>query len=745
MTSSAAVLNAPHSAVFVHPSETHRQAVPGFDVLEELGRGGMGVVYKARQTALNRTVALKTILSGSQAQEADQLRFLAEVEAVAAVRHPNVVQVFEFGRSSGLAYFAMEFLEGGSLAGLLVEHGKLPAAFVAGVVEPIARGVQATHDVGVVHRDLKPANILFANTECGVRSAEFKNTESSRSWIHHPPSKLHPKVTDFGLAKRGGGYDLTLTGVVMGTPAYMAPEQAQGQGKFVGPSADVYALGVVLYECLTSRPPFYGDDATVVLTRVVLDDPPPLRRYSPEVPRDLELICMKCLEKTPATRYPTAAALADDLARFLRGEPVSVRPAGKLEKAARWVRRYPTRAALYGVTLLASALIGLTAGVVEMWRTAEFNHRQTDAALTYAERAKERAEQLQNHAETEKARAEAEKWNAMQATSDAEVAREEALQKRGEATQARAREADVRAALSIALAHRELEWNNLALARKLLDECPRDRRGWEWHYLDRACEPAGAINVRLNKLQPVTSCNALTISNDGSRVVVAGSRTPIQVFDAHTGNSLWSATGDPLLDVRIAEDGKVVQGFTQQGSLREWELRNGDKIAAMTRKPGPYPARIASNGALGITWDPSTGVVTLFNPATGAHLQTTGAHPGPTAIPVISPLGKRVLTAGSDQIARLWDAETGQQLQVLAADAGPISAMAMSPDGSRIVTAGQEGWLKLWDTATGRAMLTLRVPGVALRAIGWSTNGSHLIALDSAGIAHIYSATPLTR
>ncbi|MBY0514900.1 MAG: serine/threonine-protein kinase [Gemmataceae bacterium] len=336
-------------------------------MLEELGRGGMGVVYKARQTTLNRVVALKMVLSGAHAQECDRLRFLAEAEAVAAVKHPNVVQVYEFGVSDNLPYFAMEYLDGGSLSALLGEHGRLPAGVAARVVEQVARGVQAAHDVGVIHRDLKPGNILFANAEGGLRNAERKTG---------PHSELLPKVTDFGLAKRGGGYDLTLTGAVMGTPQYMAPEQAKGAGKFVGPAADIYALGVILYECLADRPPFTADEPAVVLARVVADDQPPLQRFAPDVPRDLELICLKCLDKLPSARYPSAGALADDLRRFLAGEPVSVRPPSRLEKCAKWVRRDPSRAALYGLTLLASALIGLTAGVVNVWRQGEFNRRQ---------------------------------------------------------------------------------------------------------------------------------------------------------------------------------------------------------------------------------------------------------------------------------------------------------------------------------------------------------------------------------
>ena len=262
------------------------------------------------------------------------------------MKHPNVVEVYEFGFNRGLAYFAMEYLSGGSLARMLFNRASFPPDDAVRIVEPIARGVQAAHDVGVIHRDLKPANILF--TEIG-----------------------EPKVADFGLAKRGAGYDLTQTGMVVGTPAYMAPEQATGHAKWVGPTADVYSLGAILYECLTGRPPFQSEDPSLLLIHVVSDDPPSIRSLKPDVPRDLELICMKCLAKKPAERYPTAAALADDLQHYLNREPVSVRPAGRLEKAVKWVRRYPARAGIYALVTAVTMLVGLALGVFILLKEAE--------------------------------------------------------------------------------------------------------------------------------------------------------------------------------------------------------------------------------------------------------------------------------------------------------------------------------------------------------------------------------------
>jgi serine/threonine-protein kinase len=271
--------------------------VPGYVVLQELGRGGMGVVYAARQLGLNRTVALKMILSGGQAGAEELTRFRTEAEAAARLQHPNIVQVYEVGEHEGRPFFSLEFCPGGSLAQRLT-GAPLGANEAASLAEQLALAVQSAHDAGVLHRDLKPANVLL--TEDGT-----------------------PKVTDFGLAKRlDAGAGQTQSGAVLGTPSYMAPEQAAGRGKGAGPAADVYALGAVLYECLTGRPPFRGETTFDTLTQVLETPPAPPRLLNAAVPVELEAICLKCLEKAPADRYASAKELAADLRRFLLGEPV---------------------------------------------------------------------------------------------------------------------------------------------------------------------------------------------------------------------------------------------------------------------------------------------------------------------------------------------------------------------------------------------------------------------------------------
>jgi serine/threonine-protein kinase len=308
--------------------------VPGYEVEAVLGQGGMGVVYRARQSALGRPVAIKMLLAGPFASSQELGRFRRETAALACLRHPNIVQVYDAGDAEGRPYFAMELVEGGSLAQKLARTPQ-PVRAAAALVSTLAGAVEVAHKSGIVHRDLKPANILL--TADGT-----------------------PKVSDFGLARRLGGEDgLTRTGAALGTPSYMAPEQASGQAGAIGPAVDVYALGAILYELLTGRPPFRAETAAETLRQVIDQAPVPPSRLNSLVPRDLETICLKCLNKEPGRRYVTAAALAEDLDRFLRGEAIAARPERWLGRLARRVRRRPIfSAAVAAGTLAVVALAG---------------------------------------------------------------------------------------------------------------------------------------------------------------------------------------------------------------------------------------------------------------------------------------------------------------------------------------------------------------------------------------------------
>jgi serine/threonine protein kinase len=301
----------PQNAAHVPVPLTRRGSFDDYELLGEIARGGMGVVYRARQKGLNRLVALKMILAGPLATADDLSRFRTEAEAAARLRHPNIVAVHEVGVVDGQAFFSMQFIEGRTLAQRLTE-GSVPGRTAAGYVRQIARAVHYAHGQGILHRDLKPSNILIDDDD-------------------------QPHVTDFGLAKRldAGDSALTRTGAVLGTPSYMAPEQAAGKVKELGPGCDVYGLGAVLYELLTGRPPFRSDTPFDTVRHVLETEPVPLRLLNPKVDRDLETICLKCLEKDPRRRYADADALAVDLQRYLDGEPIQARSYNLLARVTR--------------------------------------------------------------------------------------------------------------------------------------------------------------------------------------------------------------------------------------------------------------------------------------------------------------------------------------------------------------------------------------------------------------------------
>jgi tetratricopeptide (TPR) repeat protein len=382
--------------VVARPTTTASNQVPGYELLGELGRGGMGVVYKAKQTGLNRLVALKMILASGHANEDDLRRFRLEAEAVARLHHPHIVQIYDIGEHHGLPYFSLEYCTGGTLAQQL-NGTPLPPSVAARWLQQVADAVHTAHQAGILHRDLKPANILLQGssgdstqlTQVGssVRSAPVERSVGTNPTNDSAPTHLNwqPKLTDFGLAKElNVDSGQTQSGAILGTPSYMAPEQADStQQKQIGPPADIWALGAVLYETLTGRPPFKGATPMGTILQVMAQDPVPPTQLQPTLPRDLETIALKCLNKDARKRYPSARALADDLQRFLAGEPVLARPAGLLERTAKWVRRRP---AIAGLTLGMIGLFVLGFSLVTwQWRSAVHAWQQADEHRLRAE------------------------------------------------------------------------------------------------------------------------------------------------------------------------------------------------------------------------------------------------------------------------------------------------------------------------------------------------------------------------
>jgi thiol-disulfide isomerase/thioredoxin len=342
-----------------------RPDVPGYEILGELGRGGMGVVYRARHRTLNRIVALKMILAGAHASPIGLERFRTEAEAAARLQHTNVVQIFEVGEYQGLPYFSLEHCSGGSLESRL-DGTPLPVREAAILVETLAQAIHAAHEHQVIHRDLKPANVLLAGRP------------------QAPLAECQPKITDFGLAKKlDEASNQTRSGAIMGTPSYMAPEQASGKAHAIGPAADVYALGAILYELLTGRPPFKAATPMDTMMQVLHEEAVPPSRLNSYCPRDLETICLKCLQKEPRKRYASARELAADLDCFLRGEPIRARRTRLLERGLKWAQRRPAAAAL----LVVCALAVLALGAGGIW------HNQTlRSALDVAEQQRRLAE-----------------------------------------------------------------------------------------------------------------------------------------------------------------------------------------------------------------------------------------------------------------------------------------------------------------------------------------------------------------
>ncbi|HEY7155654.1 MAG TPA: protein kinase [Gemmataceae bacterium] len=372
---SADVCDAP--TVVANPSRAAEEApaveVPGYEIFDVLGRGGMGVVYKARQISLNRIVALKMILSGEHANPHTLSRFYTEARAVARLQHPNIVQIYEIGNRGDNPFFSLEYLEGGCLQQRMAGVAQDPRQ-TAQLMETVARAVYHAHRQGIIHRDLKPGNILLA-------------------------ADGTPKITDFGLAKQvEDDNSQTRTGAILGTPSYMAPEQARGGGRDIGPAADIYALGAVLYDLLTGRPPFQGSSVLATLQMVQSVEPVPPRRLRSVIPADLQTICLKCLHKAPSRRYLTAQDLADDLRRFLDGQPIQARPTSTWERAHKWVRRNPALAALLvaGVVVLITLIVALFREAKNQRDLAEKQRGLTALAQAKSAREEMHAEEMRH-------------------------------------------------------------------------------------------------------------------------------------------------------------------------------------------------------------------------------------------------------------------------------------------------------------------------------------------------------------
>jgi eukaryotic-like serine/threonine-protein kinase len=652
---------------------------PGYEILGELGRGGMGIVYKARQVQLDRLVALKMILAGGLAGSAERDRFRTEAEAIARLQHPNIVQVYEVGEHDGKPFFSLEFCSGGSLQQKL-NGAPLPPLEAAQLVQTLAHAVQAAHERSVIHRDLKPANVLLA-------------------------SDGTPKITDFGLAKKLDDVGQTASGAVMGTPSYMAPEQAAGRVKDVGPAADVYALGAILYELLTGRPPFRGETPMDTLVQVLGWEPAPPRRLQPKVPRDLEVVCLKCLEKEPARRYPSALALAEELRRFLAHEPIQARPLSAPARLWRWCRRKPALAAATGLAaaaLAAVVVLSVRFGLAQS-RTAGELREALDDAVTNRKSAQRLSARLA-------------------------LDRGIALCEEGEIA---------RGLLWLA---RSLETAATAGADDLEPAIRANLAAWRRHL----CLPRARLEHR-------TMVSDAAFSPDGKLVLTGDLESKAHLWDADTGRVVDEPIAIPaspdagMLLVAFKPDGATfLTASWRTGKVHFWDtktrrqmgppLEPSGEVAAVAFNPDGKLLLTGGHNGTAQLWDADA------HKALGAPL---AAGKGRVRAVAFHPDGKTCATGCEDGTVRFWDAATRQPSGLALVHRGPISGLAFRPDGKVLLTGSQDGFARLWDVATGKLLREVeavhgRPLGVA--AVAFSPDGQTFLTGDFDHHARLWDA-----
>jgi WD40 repeat protein/serine/threonine protein kinase len=679
-----------------------------YELLGVLGKGGMGLVYRARQRSANRIVALKVIRQDQlENRTSDQRRewlerFRTEAQAAARLEHDHIVPVYEVGASKGELFYSMRYVEGRSLAEMH-RAGPLSPRRAAAYLEPIARAVDFAHTHGIVHRDLKPSNILVDTSD-------------------------RPFVTDFGLAKwvESAG-DKTLTGQALGTPPYMSPEQARSAAQ-VGPASDVYSLGATLYDLLTGRPPFQAADPVETLRQIREEEPAPPRRLNPAIERDLETITLKCLHKEPERRYVSAAALADDLRAFLDGLPIQARPSGPGERLLKWARRRPAVAALSSAVGIAT--LCLIASLLALWHNAE----RRGEAVKSLEEAKGKIAAADADLLLKQGRVK-ELQGTISDLGKEQRAREEHLHRLGYVQNMR---------------HAWTTWerkSDIASVRRLLESQTRpagkeDLRSFDWYYLWALSHRERNLHGHKKDIKSVAFSAAADI------LASASSDGFVKLWDPATGQEL--ATKLPRLSsvtcLAFTADGQFLAVGYFDGSIRLWETATGKpKTSFEKSKEGVYSLAFSPD-AKTLAYGTNEGTVKLRDLETGA-VRVVDGHKHIVYSVAYSPDGKLLASSSGNDvdkkgIVKIVDARTMGTLSTLTQHTGRVTGVAFSPDSKLLATCSMDRTIKLWEAATGKLQATRAGHTAGVNAVSFNPDGTRLASAGADRTVKLWDVNP---
>ncbi len=706
------------------------QHVGRFVVRAKVGEGAFGAVYRAYDPHLDREVALKVphaaVLDSPKRVE----RFLREAKAAANLRHPHIVPVFDAGTDAGRHYIAAAFIDGTKLADAVeASDGGLDCDRAARLVRELAEALAYAHQEGIVHRDVKPDNVMLDQAD-----------------------RVH--LMDFGLAsKQDEEAKLTRDGAVMGTPSYMAPEQARGDTAAVGPAADQYACGVVLYELLTGKVPFTGP-LPVVMHHHIHTDPTPAKLLRRAIPKDLETICLKALRKNPAERYADCQALADDLRRWQEGEPVSARRRSVFVHLFRWMQQHATQAAMIvaGTTLVLILLgVMFLAGIQQDASRARLDKAEAEKLLMTAEQRANDAADVRIRSAESKAD---ERVREAQARADERVKEALAIAEERtrevkaiadeKANEAKAKADEVRRKLEeaekddslLAEAEKNLKAGNSSEAKRLLARVSEGHRQGEWKRL------RSELNPVTNLVGHTSSVYAVAFSTDGNTVVTGSTDDTARIWDAESGKLLQTLVGhtNSVLAVGISRDGKRILTGSSDKTARIWDAESGKLLRTLTEHTSSVNAVAFSADGKWVLTGSGDKTARIWDAESGDLLRALMGHTSSVYAVAFSRDGKFVLTGSHDDTARIWDAESGDLLQPLVGHTNSVNAVAFSPDGKYALTGSSDKTGRIWNAGSGKFMQPLAGHTTPVNAVAFSPDGKYVLTGSSDGTARIWDA-----